>query len=73
VQTQFGWHIVKLNDKRRAEAPKLEDVQEELVEELQRAAVTAKVDELVAASDVERPEVEGMSPEIILDTDLLRN
>lgn len=73
VQTQFGWHVIKLNDKRRAEAPALEDVQADLADELQRAAVAARVGELVAASDVERPEVEGLTPEIILDTDLLRN
>jgi peptidyl-prolyl cis-trans isomerase C len=73
VQTQFGWHIVKLNDKRRAEAPKLEDVRDELAGELQRDAVTARVEALVAASQVEHPEVEGLSPEIILDVDMLRN
>ena len=73
VQTQFGWHIIKLNDKRRAEAPQLEDVRDELAEELQRDAITARVEALVAASDVEHPEVEGLSPEIILDVDMLRN
>lgn len=73
IQTQFGWHIIKLNDKRRAEAPQLEDVRDELAEELQRDAITARVEALVAASDVEHPEVEGLSPEIILDVDMLRN
>ena len=28
VQTQFGWHVIILNDQRRAEAPPLEQVQQ---------------------------------------------
>ncbi len=30
VQTQFGWHVIKLNETRKTEAPALETVREEL-------------------------------------------
>jgi len=39
VETQFGWHVIRLNETRLKDAPKLEDVREELRQELERAAV----------------------------------
>ncbi|MFV0514534.1 MAG: peptidylprolyl isomerase [Jhaorihella sp.] len=73
VKTQFGWHIVILNDKRIAQAPAFDEVREEIAGELQRAAVEAKVAELTDAAEVERPAVEGLTPDMLLDLDLVRN
>ncbi|GHF33642.1 peptidylprolyl isomerase [Seohaeicola zhoushanensis] len=73
VQTKFGWHIIKLNEKRRAEAPALEAVSEEIAMELRKAAVEKKVEELTAAATVERPEVEGLDPTVLRNLDLIRN
>lgn len=73
VQTQFGWHIVRLNDKRKSEAPKLDDVREELLAQLRRDAVEAKVSELTAAATIERPEVEELDPAALADLSLLEN
>lgn len=73
VQTQFGWHVIKLNDKRKAKAPELDQVRGELASELQRAAVERKVAELRAAAQVETPEVEGLDPALISKLDLLEN
>lgn len=72
VQTQFGWHVVKLNETRTMEAPDFETVREELAGELRQKAVTARVDALVAAAEVERPEVDGLEPAMIQNLDLLR-
>jgi peptidyl-prolyl cis-trans isomerase C len=41
VQTQFGWHVILLNDTREQAPPTLEDVRAELIEGLRRARVDA--------------------------------
>ncbi|MGB1235231.1 MAG: peptidylprolyl isomerase, partial [Planktomarina sp.] len=56
VATQFGWHIVKLNDARAKAAPSLESVRGELELELQNAAVEARIAELLADTQVTRNE-----------------
>ena len=70
VQTQFGWHVVKLNETRLAEAPPLEEVREEIAAELQRAAVEARIAEVVEAAEIERLEVE-IDPAAISDMSLV--
>lgn len=73
VQTQFGWHLVKLIETRAKEAPDFDSVREELASELRQKAVSARVDELVAAAEVERPEIEGLEPAMIQNLDLLKD
>lgn len=73
VQTQFGWHVIKLNETRRLAAPDLAQVREELASQVQQEAVEAHVDALTEAATVERPELEGFSPEMLRDLDLVRN
>lgn len=65
VQTQFGWHVIKLNEVRNAEAPALEDVREELEQQVRSEAVTAAVDALVADADVNRDGAEGIDPSVL--------
>lgn len=72
VQTQFGWHLVILNDKRKSEAPALEAVRGELAQTLQQEAVQARIDELTQQAQIERPEIEGSGPEIIRQLDLIQ-
>ncbi|TNF64186.1 MAG: peptidylprolyl isomerase [Rhodobacteraceae bacterium] len=73
VQTQFGWHVIRLNEVRKAEAPALETVRDELALTIQREAVQARIDELTAAATVERPGLDGIDPTVISNFDLLRN
>jgi peptidyl-prolyl cis-trans isomerase C len=70
VETQFGWHVVVLNDMREQEAPALEDVRGELEDGLRRARVDAAITELSAAADVVRPEI-AIDPAVIRDLGLL--
>lgn len=72
VQTQFGWHVILLNDKRRKSAPEFDAVREELAGELSEKAVGARVVELEDAATVEYPEVEGLSFDMLQDLELLR-
>ncbi|MDW4498023.1 peptidylprolyl isomerase [Sulfitobacter sp. D35] len=71
VQTQFGWHVIKLNEKRNASVPTLEDMREELNTELMRAAVNAKIEETATAAEVERADVSGIDPTVLNNLELL--
>lgn len=73
VKTQFGWHVILLNDRRQSAAPDLEAAREELVTQLQQDAVESRIEELTAAATVERPEIDGLKPEMILNLDLVGN
>ena len=58
VQTQFGWHVVLLNETREQPLPTLDEVAAELEEGLRRARVDARLQELTEAATIDRPEVE---------------
>lgn len=73
IQTQFGWHLIILNEKRKQTAPELDAVRGELTDQLQSDAVEAKVEELTAAARIERPEIEGLQPEILQDLSLIQD
>lgn len=72
VQTQFGWHVVKLNETRLRDVPTLDEVRDELRAQVERSAVQARLDELTAAAAVERPGAE-LDPALIKNLDLLEN
>lgn len=72
IQTQFGWHIIKLNETRKTEAPKLDEVRAELSEELSARAINERVDELMNAATVKRAEVD-IDPTILQNLDLLKD
>lgn len=73
VQTQFGWHVIVLNETRKATAPELEAVRDEIAGQLRQDAVEARIEELTAEAAIERPVIEGLNPEILRDLDLVRN
>ncbi|MCA1336103.1 peptidylprolyl isomerase [Pseudooceanicola marinus] len=50
VQTQFGWHVIKLEETRQRK-PSLDEVRQELTAELQQSESAAYLDELTANSD----------------------
>lgn len=52
VQTQFGWHVIKLEGRRTAEAPPLEGVQAEIRGYLQSQMVEAWVNELRGEAEI---------------------
>ena len=73
VQTQFGWHVIKLNETRQKEAPPLEEVRNELANQLRQEAVGNFIDSATESANVERPDVSGVSPEVLRDLSLLGN
>lgn len=70
-QTQFGWHVAKLNEMRVQARPSLDELRRELTGQLQEKAVTARLEELSAAQDVVKPAEGDFDPEIINNLDLL--
>lgn len=72
VQSQFGWHVIRLVDERTAAKPTIEDVRAELEGDLQGRAVEAKVTELTGAAKVEK-KVEGIDPAILKNVALIDN
>ncbi len=73
VQTQFGWHVIKLNETRQASTPTLEEVRGELADEIQRNAIEARVDELTAGAEITRKTIDEIDPALIDDLSLLEN
>lgn len=72
VQSDFGWHIIRLAEVRDASAPKLDEVRGELVGDLQQQAVETYVTDLTKAADIKKS-VEGLDPAILKDKALLGN
>lgn len=70
VQSQFGWHIVRLNETRAASIPSLDDMRAELANEIERAAVDAHIAAVTAAATITRPG-EGIDPALLRDLTLL--
>ena len=46
VQTQFGWHVIKIFDKRIPEAPSYENMKSKLIQGLERKIVSKKIQDL---------------------------
>ncbi len=70
VNTQFGWHVLKLNDKRDKPAPTLEETRIAIMDGLRQAAVEAEIAALREGADVTLP-VDGFDVTLMRDTSLL--
>lgn len=71
VQTQFGWHVILLEETRAKAAPPLEEVRQEIEGELQNAAVEAHIDALTEKADIDRSGAEGVDPALLSNMDLV--
>lgn len=70
VQTQFGWHVVRLNETRMTDIPPLDEVREEVESQLQQQVVDARVQELTEAAAVETM-ADGIDKSLLSNIDLL--
>jgi peptidyl-prolyl cis-trans isomerase C len=73
VQTQFGWHVIKLDEKRLKDKPTLDAVRQELTAQVQQAALEARIEELKAAATITLPEEGAVDPALLKDLTLLEN
>ncbi|RCW88199.1 peptidylprolyl isomerase [Paracoccus lutimaris] len=69
VETQFGWHVIKLIDSREMTPPNFDEIKAELAVQVRRDKVQAEIEKRVAASKVEK--TEGLSPDLLNKTELL--
>ena len=72
VQTQFGWHVIKLMESRVADIPSLDDTRAELEGDLRSKAVEARVTSLTSGATVEKM-VEGIDKSLLRNTALIDN
>lgn len=56
IQTAFGWHIIKLDERRPRAAPPLEEVEQELMGEVVQKAQADILAELRAKAEITRPD-----------------
>ncbi|MEP1587382.1 MAG: peptidylprolyl isomerase [Tateyamaria sp.] len=71
VQTQFGWHVIKLNETRVQDRPALDDVRQEIEDEVRAAAVEAHIAELESDAAVDQSAAAGIDPAILNDLTLV--
>ncbi len=71
VQTQFGWHVIKLNDTRSKDAPKIDDVREELEQQVRLNVVDAYIEELTAGATISRTDLDKIDVSQLKDLTLL--
>jgi len=71
VETQFGWHVIKLDDKRQKEAPKLEDVKDELETQVRQVKAQTLIEKTTEAADVDRSAADTIDPSVLTNLGLL--
>lgn len=71
VKTDFGWHVIKLNDTRAISAPALDEVRGEIIAELQRMAIERRIDELRQQATISRTPVEDIGVAVISQSELM--
>jgi len=71
VQTQFGWHLIKLNDTRAIEPLELDIVREELADQIGSEALGAALETLKTGATIERKVPEDFDPSILKNFSLL--
>jgi peptidyl-prolyl cis-trans isomerase C len=63
VKTQFGYHVIKLEDRRKAPPPAFEEMADQLREEMAREVVTAQLDQLRSGAKIEKFAMDGGKPD----------
>ncbi|WP_120503346.1 peptidylprolyl isomerase [Sulfitobacter mediterraneus] len=71
VETQFGWHVIMLNETRKTEAPALDTVREELELQIRQTRVQTTIDSITEAADVDRAAADGIDPAILKNIEWL--
>ncbi|MDQ2094256.1 peptidylprolyl isomerase [Rhodalgimonas zhirmunskyi] len=73
VKTQFGWHVIKLNESRLTKVPPLEEVRDDIELKLQTRLVEDEIARLKEDAKIDRTAEIEFNPELIGQSDLLEN
>ncbi|MFK7764208.1 MAG: peptidylprolyl isomerase [Roseobacter sp.] len=71
VQTQFGWHVIQLNDMRATEPPALDTVRDQITGSLRNAAAVEIISTAADDADVVIPVLEDFDYSLVSQRDLL--
>lgn len=72
VQSQFGWHVVKLIETREKPVPTLDEVREDLTAQLQQQAVVAELDALRGKAEITEIDGDTIAPDFLSNPDFLQ-
>ena len=65
VETQFGFHIIKLEERRTAASPEADEkVRQQIVEKLKQGKIEAKIEEITSSTEVVVPEDFDTTPKV---------
>lgn len=70
VETQFGWHVIRLNETREKSAPALADVRADIAAQLRQEEVQTIIEEITGKAEITRSD-SAIDPSLIRNTDLL--
>ena len=71
IKTQFGWHVIKLNETRVKGAPPLDEVREEIELQIRQSNAQAAIEAVTAEAEADRSGAEGIDPTILKQIGLL--
>jgi peptidyl-prolyl cis-trans isomerase C len=60
VKTQFGWHVIKIEDRRQAAPPSFEERKDELRREMAQEMIVAIIDDLRKGAKIEQFSLDGV-------------
>ena len=72
VQTQFGWHIVKLIETREKPVPTLDEVRADLTAQVQQQAVIAELEALKGKAQITQIDGDTIAPGFLSDPNFLQ-
>ena len=72
VQTQFGWHLIKLNDVRKTPVPTIAEVREELITEIKKKKIDFEMSKIIDSADVIYSDLE-IDPKIIREVSMIND
>lgn len=62
IQTQFGWHVILVEDKRDTQQPSFEDLREDLSNEIRQEAARSLIETLRSEAEIVMPEASSEAP-----------
>lgn len=71
IKTQFGWHVILLNEKRTKDAPALEDVREELDIQIRQTIAQTTIEAVTEAAEVDTTASTTIDPAVIKNLEWL--
>lgn len=70
-QTQFGWHVAKLNEVRETQPPTLDEVRDQIVMMIQQEAAAEIITAAEEAVEIVLPDLSGLDRSALSDTSLI--